>query len=153
MPGIKENNSHYSPDLRLTEQSMAFARAVVYDTRREKTRTQHYRDIFGSDKPNKSVEVMSSRLWNAPVLKAYVEELRAEVRERYMITVESLLEELQEIKLVALGAETPQCGAAVAAVMGKAKLAGLDKAIEKEAEQAVPVRVIIQVEDASHRES
>ena len=131
MPGIKENNSHYSPDLRLTEQSMAFARAVVYDTKREKTRTQHYRDIFGSEKPNKSVEVMSSRLWNAPVLKAYVEELRAEVRERFMVSVESLIEELHEIKLVALQAETPQCSAAVAAVMGKAKLAGLDKVVEE----------------------
>ena len=69
-----------------------------------------------------------------------------------MITVESLIEELHEIKLVALGAETPQCGAAVAAVLGKAKLAGLDKAIEKEAAEATPVRVIIQVEDASNRE-
>ena len=48
-----------------------------------------------------------------------------------MITVESLIEELHEIKLVALGAETPQCGAAVAAVLGKAKLAGLDKAVEE----------------------
>lgn len=129
MPGIKENNSHYSPDLRLTEQSMAFARAVVYDTKREKTRTQHYRDIFGSDKPNKSVEVMSSRLWNAPVLKAYVEELRAEVRERFMVTIESLIAELEEARQAALGAENPQCGAAVSATMGKAKLCGLDKQI------------------------
>ena len=70
-----------------------------------------------------------------------------------MISVESLLEELTEIKKIALAAQTPQCGAAVAAVMGRAKLAGLDKAVEKEAEQAAPVRVIIQVEDASNRES
>lgn len=152
MPGKKPNNSHTSPDLNLTEQSMAFARAVVYDTKREKTRTQHYRDIFGTTAQDSTVTVSASRLWTSKVLQAYVEELRAEVRQRFMVSVESLIEELQEIKLLAMGQDTPQCGAAVAAVMGKAKLAGLDKAVEKEAEQATPVRVIIQVEDASHRE-
>lgn len=131
---------------------MAFARAVVYDTKRDKTRTQHYRDIFGTTAQDSTVTVSASRLWTSKVLQAYVEELRAEVRQRFMVSVESLIEELQEIKLLAMKQDTPQCGAAVAAVMGKAKLAGLDKAVEKEAEQAAPVRVIIQVEDASHRE-
>lgn len=51
------------------------------------------------------------------------------MRERFMVTVESLLEELEEARTAALGAATPQCGPAVAATMGKAKLCGLDKQI------------------------
>ena len=143
---------HSSPDLGLTEKNMAFARSVVLDVKRDKIMGDHYREIFGGNMNRDSYSSCASRLWRSPVIMEYVEKLREEMRERFMITVESLIEELQEIKLVALGAETPQCGAAVAAVLGTAKLAGLDKAIEKEAAEATPVRVIIQVEDASNRE-
>lgn len=146
------SHTHKSPDLGLTEKNTAFARAVVLDVRRDKTMGDHYQDTFGGNMTRASYSCCASRLWRSPVIMEYVEKLREEMRERFMITVESLIEELQEIKLVALGAETPQCGAAVAAVLGKAKLAGLDKAIEKEAAEATPVRVIIQVEDASNRE-
>ena len=143
---------HSSPDLGLTEKNMAFARSVVLDVKRDKIMGDHYREIFGGNMNRDSYSSCASRLWRSPVIMEYVEKLREEMRERFMITVESLIEELHEIKLVALGAETPQCGAAVAAVLGKAKQAGLDKAIEKEAAEATPVRVIIQVEDASNRE-
>ena len=146
------SHNHKSPDLGLTEKNTAFARAVVLDVRRDKTMGDHYQDTFGGNMTRASYSCCASRLWRSPVIMEYVEKLREEMRERFMITVESLIEELQEIKLVALGAETPQCGAAVAAVLGKSKLAGLDKAIEKEAAEATPVRVIIQVEDASNRE-
>lgn len=146
------SHNHKSPDLGLTEKNTAFARAVVLDVRRDKTMGDHYQDTFGGNMTRASYSCCASRLWRSPVIMEYVEKLREEMRERFMVTVESLIEELHEIKLVALGAETPQCGAAVAAVLGKAKLAGLDKAIEKEAAEATPVRVIIQVEDASNRE-
>ena len=146
------SHNHKSPDLGLTEKNTAFARAVVLDVSRDKTMGDHYQDTFGGNMTRASYSCCASRLWRSPVIMEYVEKLREEMRERFMITVESLIEELHEIKLVALGAETPQCGAAVAAVFGKAKLAGLDKAIEKEAAEATPVRVIIQVEDASNRE-
>jgi hypothetical protein len=58
-----------------------------------------------------------------------VSELQAEVRDEHNITVNSILAELDAIKLVALAAETPQCSAAVSAVMGKAKITGLDKVV------------------------
>jgi len=122
---------HSSPDLGLTEKNMAFARSVVLDVKRDKIMGDHYREIFGGNMNRDSYSSCASRLWRSPVIMEYVEKLREEMRERFMITVESLIEELQEIKLVALGAETPQCGAAVAAVLGKAKLAGLDKAVEE----------------------
>lgn len=122
---------HSSPDLGLTEKNMAFARSVVLDVKRDKIMGDHYREIFGGNMNRDSYSSCASRLWRSPVIMEYVEKLREEMRERFMITVESLIEELHEIKLVALGAETPQCGAAVAAVLGKAKLAGLDKAVEE----------------------
>ena len=147
-----EMSKHQDGTVSQTDRNRAFVQAVVYDVKKTKDLADHYYDIFGGNASRQSAGSMASRLFRAPAMQEYAEELRKELRERYMISVESLLEELTEIKLIALGADTPQCSAAVAAVMGRAKLAGLDKAVEKEAEQAAPVRVIIQVEDASNRE-
>jgi hypothetical protein len=108
---------------------MAFARAVVLDKDHNMTKGQHYAKIYGSKATGSNLSKMASRLWCNPVVQAYVEELRAEVRKEFMVTVESLIEELEEARQAALGAENPQCGAAVSATMGKAKLAGLDKQI------------------------
>ena len=52
---------------------------------------------------------------------------REELAQRSRCTLDSLLRELEETRVSALNRETPQCGAAVAATMGKAKLCGLDK--------------------------
>lgn len=62
-------------------------------------------------------------------IKARIETIREAARDRNKVTVDSLLAELEEARQVALGAETPQTGAAVSATMGKAKLVGLDKQI------------------------
>ncbi len=53
-------------------------------------------------------------------------ELQEEVIQNHGITIEGLLLELQEARLIALQAETPQSSAAVSATMAKAKLVGLD---------------------------
>ena len=58
---------------------------------------------------------------------ARIDELREELAKRGRCTLDSLLLELEETRVSALNRETPQCGAAVAATMGKAKLCGLDK--------------------------
>ena len=58
---------------------------------------------------------------------ARIDELREELAQRSRCTLDSLLQELEETRVSALNRETPQCGAAVAATMGKAKLCGLDK--------------------------
>lgn len=60
-------------------------------------------------------------------IAARVDQLRNKVAKRHNVTVDSLVAELEEIKKIALSAETPQSSAAVQAVMGKAKLTGLDK--------------------------
>ena len=43
------------------------------------------------------------------------------------ITIKTLLDELNEARVIALGADTPQSSAAITATMSKAKLVGLDK--------------------------
>ena len=48
---------------------------------------------------------------------------------RHRLTVDDLLAELEEARIAALTAESPQSAAAVGATMGKAKLMGMDKAI------------------------
>lgn len=62
---------------------------------------------------------------NRDVLGRY-NEMKKESQDSHGITVDSLIKELEEIKLLAMGADTPQSSAAVTAVMSKAKLVGLD---------------------------
>lgn len=61
------------------------------------------------------------------LVQARIEELRTKVMERHEITVDTLLAELEEARL--LGKETGKASAMVTASMGKAKLLGLDKQI------------------------
>ena len=118
---------HSSPDLGLTEKNMAFARSVVLDVKRDKIMGDHYREIFGGNMNRDSYSSCASRLWRSPVIMEYAEKLREEMRERFMVTVESLTEELEEAREIARDDRAP--AAMVAATMGKAKLYGLDKQV------------------------
>lgn len=60
-------------------------------------------------------------------ISARIDQLRSKVAKRHDITVDTLLDKLNKVYTVALSAETPQSSAAVQAVMGQAKLLGLDK--------------------------
>lgn len=121
------SHNHKSPDLGLTEKNTAFARAVVLDVRRDKTMGDHYQDTFGGNMTRASYSCCASRLWKSPPIQAYAEKLREEMRERFMVTVESLTEELEEAREIARDDRAP--AAMVAATMGKAKLYGLDKQV------------------------
>ena len=54
-----------------------------------------------------------------------VKELKGIIADRHKITVDDLIEELDEARTIGLGAETPQASAAISATMAKAKLLGL----------------------------
>jgi phage terminase small subunit len=92
--------------------------------------SEAYRTAFDAEnyKPENLWSKASSLLASDKV-KARVDALKAAHRERHMITVDSLISELEEARQAALAAETPQTSAAVSATMGKAKLAGLDKQV------------------------
>ena len=56
-------------------------------------------------------------------------ELKLNARQRHKLTIDDILQELEDARQKALNAETPQCSAAVTATMSKAKLLGLDKQV------------------------
>lgn len=87
-----------------------------------------YRGAYdaGRMKPE-SVHRKARELIENVKVAARIDQLRAEAATAHRCTVDSLLRELEEARVSALNRETPQCGAAVAATMGKAKLCGLDK--------------------------
>lgn len=92
--------------------------------------SEAYRTAYAADKMKpEAVHVKASELLSNGKVTVRVAELKAEVRARHDVTVDSLIRELEEARQAALTAETPQSSAAVAATMGKAKLTGLDKQV------------------------
>ena len=67
------------------------------------------------------------RLFRSPRVLNRVAELQAEAAERHAVTIESLTADLREDRALAYSVKNPS--AAVAAVMGMARLNGLDKQI------------------------
>ena len=78
----------------------------------------------GNMKPD-GITVNASKLLASTNVSLRVAELQQSVVKRHDVTVDSLMLELEEARLAAMGAANPQSAAAVAATMGKAKLAGL----------------------------
>ena len=97
-------------------------------------------------------------------IDAAIKERRIEHKERNNVTIDSLVAELEEARLKALAAETPQSSAAIAATLGKAKLLGVGKLAELEIalkqaelertqgennnETPTPVNIVVEVKDA-----
>lgn len=108
----------------VTEQQEKFCRVFVETG----NASEAYRQSYKSDRKNaNTIAVDASRLLDKPNVNRRIAMLREVHAKRHNVTVDSLVAELEEIKRIALSAETPQSSAAVAAVMGKAKLTGLDK--------------------------
>lgn len=92
--------------------------------------SEAYRTAYDASKMKpESIHVNASKLLDNAKVALRISELQAEVLHEHNITVNSLIAELNDIKRAALSAETPQCSAAVGAVMGKAKITGLDKQV------------------------
>jgi len=92
--------------------------------------SEAYRFAYDAERMSAQVvHVEAHRLASSPKVSLRLEELRGTIMERHKITVDTLLEELEEARQVALACETPQSSAAVGATMGKAKLLGLDKQV------------------------
>lgn len=70
-----------------------------------------------------SADVNASRLLRHAKVKPRIERLRTAMAKRQDVTEDSLIEELEQARLIA--AAERQTGSMVAATMGKAKLAGL----------------------------
>lgn len=87
-----------------------------------------YRRAYNAGKMKAgTVDVKASQMMAKDKIAVRVRELRDTTAKNAMITVESLLAELEEARQAALNAETVQSSAAVSATMSKAKLLGMDK--------------------------
>lgn len=75
---------------------------------------------------DESVHNKASALSKVGEVLARYKELQGVTAKNHGITVEALLKELEEVKVIAMTCETPQSSAAVSAIMNKAKLVGLD---------------------------
>ena len=113
-------------ELKLTIKQEAFARAYVETG----NASEAYRRAYNAENKKQAVvAVRACELLAHSKVSVMVQQLKYQAAERHAVTVDSLVNELEEARLAALGAENPQSAAAVAATMGKAKLMGLDKQI------------------------
>ena len=106
--------------------------------------SEAYRTAYAADKmkPETINRKAKEQLDNGKIA-ARIAELQGEIKQRHNVTVDSLIKELEEARQSALTAETPQSSAAVAATMGKAKLAGLDKQIvELTGKNGAPIQTV-----------
>jgi len=94
-------------------------------------KSQAYRYAFPESVnwKDSTVHPRASTLSKETKVLARFKELQQESADNHGITVKSLLDELDEARTIALGAEKPQTAAAVSATMGKAKLCGMDKQV------------------------
>lgn len=103
-----------------------FAQAFV----KTSSSSDAYREAYNANNmAATSIHVESTRVKQRPSVSLRIKELQEEIKMQHDITIESLLQELEEARTVALTCETPQTSAAVSATMGKAKLTGLDKQV------------------------
>lgn len=80
-----------------------------------------------------------------PKVAARLAELRAKLETAHDVTVASLLTELEEARKV--GKDRGQASAMVAATLGKARLAGLDKGAGEDDPETTPTRIEVTVKD------
>lgn len=108
----------------LTEKQEKFCRTFIETG----NASEAYRLAYNaSNMKADSVNRKAKELLDNGKITARLEELRERHAKRHDYTVDDLLAELEEARLIALQAETPQTSAAISATLGKAKLLGLDK--------------------------
>lgn len=102
----------------------------VDESGRKISYSEAYRRAYNAEKmADKTINEKASVMMAKDKIKARVKKLTHELAKEAMIGVKDLIEELEQARQAALGVETPQSSAAVAATMGKAKLLGLDKQV------------------------
>lgn len=90
--------------------------------------SEAYRQAYDADSMNENtVNREAKRLLDNPKIATRLELIRKEHQTRHNLTVDDLLQELEEARKAAFEGDRVQVSAAVAATMGKAKLLGLDK--------------------------
>jgi len=87
--------------------------------------SEAYKRAYNTQANANTVNRKASQLLKHPEVIKLLAGLQAIQRQRHKLTIDDLLQELEQSRLLAL--ENIQCSAAVTATMSKAKLLGLDK--------------------------
>lgn len=108
-------------DMDLTPKQEAFARFYV----ELGNASEAYRRAYDAAKMKQtSIAVEACNLLSEPNIALMVQRLKDDALKRHRLTVDDLIEELEEARQAALNQEKPQAAAMVAASMGKAKILG-----------------------------
>ena len=94
--------------------------------------SEAYKRAYDTQANANTINRKASQLLKHPEVIKLLADLQAEHRQRHKLTIDDILQELEDARQKALKAETPQCSAAISATMSKAKLLGLDKPGVKE---------------------
>lgn len=109
--------------------------------------SEAYRRAYDAENMSaKAIGVEACRLLQDPRISLAVEKMQAQAIERHLITVDSLIQELEEARRLALETQNPN--ALQNATMSKAKLLGLDKQAESDDEAPRPQKIEIFVKNA-----
>ena len=87
--------------------------------------SEAYKRAYNTQANANTINRKASQLLKHPEVIKLLADLQAIQRQRHKLTIDDLLQELEQSRLLAL--ENIQCSAAISATMGKAKLLGLDK--------------------------
>lgn len=91
--------------------------------------SEAYKRAYNTQANANTVYRKASQLLKHPEVIKLLADLQAIHRQRHKLTIDDLLQELEDARQKALKADTPQCSAAITATMSKAKLLGLDKQV------------------------
>lgn len=88
--------------------------------------SEAYRQAYNAENMKEaSINVNASKLLTDAKIALRIKELKSGHTKRHELTIDDLVKQLEEARQVALSLDNPQCGAAISATMGTAKLLGL----------------------------
>lgn len=133
--------------IELTPKQEAFCLAYIETGNASEAYRQAYET---EDMKSETVHRKAKELMDNGKITARIEELKAEHSERHKLTVDDLLKELEEARLLAKEKENPN--AMTQATMGKAKLLGLDKQVIDHTSSDDSLKPQIQLTEGEFRE-
>ena len=87
--------------------------------------SEAYKRAYNTQANTNTINRKASQLLKHPEVIKLLADLQAIHRQRHKLTIDDILQELEDARQKALSAETPQCSAAISATLGKAKVLGL----------------------------
>jgi len=87
--------------------------------------SEAYKRAYNTQANANTINRKASQLLKHPEVSTHIIELQNEQRKKHHLTLDDILQELEQTRLLAL--KNKQCSAAISATMSKAKLLGLDK--------------------------